>query len=43
MEKEEFIRKTLRFAHEQHMWQKGDHILIAESGGPDSLALFMFL
>ena len=43
MEKEEFIRKTLHFAHEQHMWQNGDHILIAESGGPDSLALLLFL
>lgn len=38
-----FIAKILSFAREQALWQRGERILAAVSGGPDSLALLLFL
>lgn len=43
MKKEQFIERALSFAHDHHLWQRGDHILAAVSGGPDSLGLLLFL
>lgn len=38
-----FIAKILSFAREQVLWQRGERILAAVSGGPDSLGLLLFL
>ena len=38
-----FIAKNLSFAREKKLWQREDRILAAVSGGPDSLALLLFL
>lgn len=38
-----FIAKILSFAREKKLWQRGERILAAVSGGPDSLALLLFL
>lgn len=43
MKKEKFLKKVLSFAHEKKLWQRGDRILAAVSGGPDSLGLLLFL
>lgn len=43
MKKEDFLKRVLAFAHENHLWEKGDGILAAVSGGPDSLGLLLFL
>ena len=34
-----FIDKMVRFAHLHRLWRRGDAVLVACSGGPDSLAL----
>ena len=38
-----FIAKILSFAREKKLWQRGERILAAVSGGPDSLGLLLFL
>lgn len=38
-----FSSKILSFAREKKLWQRGERILAAVSGGPDSLALLLFL
>lgn len=38
-----FLAKVLSFAREQALWQRGERILAAVSGGPDSLGLLLFL
>lgn len=43
MKREQFIDRVLTFAHDHHLWEKGDRILAAVSGGPDSLGLLYFL
>ncbi|WP_297015462.1 tRNA lysidine(34) synthetase TilS [uncultured Dialister sp.] len=43
MRRELFIEKVLAFVHNHHLWEKGDRILAAVSGGPDSLGLLYFL
>lgn len=43
MKKEIFVKKVLSFAHEKELWQRGDRVLAAVSGGPDSLGLLLFL
>ena len=43
MNKEDFLKKGLFFAHERNLWHAGDRILAAVSGGPDSLGLLLFL
>lgn len=43
MNREQFIDRVLAFAHDHHLWEKGDRILAAVSGGPDSLGLLYFL
>ncbi len=35
-----FEKKILSYARNQNLWHKGDFLLIAVSGGPDSVALF---
>jgi tRNA(Ile)-lysidine synthase len=43
MEKEAFIERITSFARDHELWQRGDRILAAVSGGPDSLGLlFLF-
>lgn len=43
MNKKEFVEKVLRFSREKGLWKKGDSVLAAVSGGPDSLGLLLFL
>lgn len=43
MTAEAFEKKVRTFAHDEHLWQKGDAILVAVSGGSDSLGLLLFL
>ena len=43
MKKEDFLKRVLAFAHENHLWEKADGILDALSGGPDSLGLLLYL
>lgn len=43
MKQNQFISTILSFSHENHLWQRGDRILAAVSGGPDSLGLLLFL
>lgn len=38
-----FSSKILSFAREKKLWQRGERILAAVSGGPDSLGLLLFL
>lgn len=38
-----FIAKILSFAREKKLWKRGERILAAVSGGPDSLGLLLFL
>lgn len=38
-----FIARILSFAREKKLWQRGERILAAVSGGPDSLGLLLFL
>ena len=43
MNKKEFVEKVLLFSREKGLWKKGDSVLAAVSGGPDSLGLLLFL
>lgn len=37
------MKRVQNFAHKESLWQPGDHILVAVSGGPDSMALLFLL
>lgn len=39
--KTEFLKKIKKFAHSKNLWNKNDKILLAVSGGPDSLGLLV--
>lgn len=43
MDRTEFEGHVLAYAHEHNLWQRGDAVLAAVSGGPDSLSLLLFL
>lgn len=43
MNKKSFQEKVLTFARRHGLWARGDSILAAVSGGPDSLGLLLFL
>lgn len=43
MTKEEFEKRAAAFGRTHGLWQRGDGILAAVSGGPDSLGLLLFL
>lgn len=42
MSESDFIGKVLHFARDHRLWDTGDAILLAVSGGPDSLGLLLF-
>ena len=42
MKSTDFMGKVLHFSRKYRLWDKGDAILLAVSGGPDSLGLLLF-
>lgn len=37
-----FLKRIQNFAHQENLWTKNDRLLLAVSGGPDSMALLFF-